>query len=146
MNLEFNDNAKRVIEYARNEVGFMNHEYIGTEHILLGIAGVRGPSSLVLDKVGIEPGVIYREVRKMVQKDHEIKYTQEAIYTPRARKVVDYASEEAKKLGLEFVGDESLLLGIVRENEGVGCQVLLNLNFEMFKLEGLRELTREVLA
>ncbi|MDA0841020.1 MAG: ATP-dependent Clp protease ATP-binding subunit, partial [Planctomycetota bacterium] len=132
------DRARKVMELARQEAQRLNHEYIGTEHILLGlIKEGSGVAASVLNNLDINLKQIRLEVEKMVPPGSNMATIgQKLPYTPRAKKVLELAFEEARNLGHNYIGTEHLLLGLLRENDGVAAQVLLNLSM---KLEDVRE-------
>ncbi|MDP6118245.1 MAG: ATP-dependent Clp protease ATP-binding subunit [Planctomycetota bacterium] len=132
------DRARKVMELARQEAQRLNHEYIGTEHILLGlIKEGSGVAASVLNNLDINLKQIRLEVEKMVPPGSNMATIgQKLPYTPRAKKVLELAFEEARNLGHNYIGTEHLLLGLLRENDGVAAQVLLNL---AMKLEDVRE-------
>jgi len=132
------DRARKVMELARQEAQRLNHEYIGTEHILLGlIKEGSGVAASVLNNLDVNLKTIRIEVEKMVPSGSNTQTIgQKLPYTPRAKKVLELAFEEARNLGHNYIGTEHLLLGLLRENDGVAAQVLLNLGL---KLEDVRE-------
>ncbi|MBI2191717.1 MAG: ATP-dependent Clp protease ATP-binding subunit [Planctomycetes bacterium] len=132
------DRARKVMELARQEAQRLNHEYIGTEHILLGlIKEGSGVAASVLNNLDVNLKTIRLEVEKMVPSGSNMATIgQKLPYTPRAKKVLEFAFEEARNLGHNYIGTEHLLLGLLRENDGVAAQVLLNLGL---KLEDVRE-------
>ena len=132
------DRARKVMELARQEAQRLNHEYIGTEHILLGlIKEGSGVAASVLSNLDVNLKSIRLEVEKMVPGGSNMATIgQKLPYTPRAKKVLELAFEEARNLGHNYIGTEHLLLGLLRENDGVAAQVLLNLGM---KLEDVRE-------
>jgi ATP-dependent Clp protease ATP-binding subunit ClpC len=122
---------------AREEARRFNHEYIGTEHILLGLVKEgSGVAANVLQNLDIELKKIRLEVEKIVQSGSDLVSVGQLPFTPRVKKVLEYAMEEARALGHNYIGTEHLLLGLLREQEGVAAQVLLNLGV---KLEDVRE-------
>ncbi len=140
----FTDRARRVMGLARQEAQRFNHEYIGTEHILLGlIQEGSGVAANVLRNLDIDLDKIRREVEKIVQSGPSMVTMGQLPFTPRAKKVLELAVEEASNLGHNYIGTEHLLLGLIRENEGVAAQVLLNLGL---KLEDVREEVLELLG
>jgi len=140
----FTDRARRVMGLARQEAQRFNHEYIGTEHILLGlIQEGSGVAASVLRNLDIDLDKIRREVEKIVQSGPSMVTMGQLPFTPRAKKVLELAVEEASSLGHNYIGTEHLLLGLIRENEGVAAQVLLNLGL---KLEDVREEVLELLG
>ncbi|HEY2908655.1 MAG TPA: ATP-dependent Clp protease ATP-binding subunit [Gemmataceae bacterium] len=135
----FTDRARKVMQLANQEAQRFNHEYIGTEHILLGLVKEgSGVAANVLKNLDIDLRKIRLEVEKIVQ--HGPGGDQVVMgrlpHTPRAKKVIEYSVEEARNLSHNYVGTEHLLLGLLREQEGVAAQVLMNLGL---KLEDVRE-------
>ncbi|MHC4390332.1 MAG: ATP-dependent Clp protease ATP-binding subunit [Planctomycetota bacterium] len=140
----FTERARRVMGLARQEAQRFNHEYIGTEHILLGlIQEGSGVAANVLKNLDIDLDKIRREVEKIVQTGPSMVTMGQLPFTPRAKKVLELAVEEASNLGHNYIGTEHLLLGLIRENEGVAAQVLLNLDL---KLDDVREEVLELLG
>jgi ATP-dependent Clp protease ATP-binding subunit ClpC len=131
----FTDRARKVMQLANQEAQRFNHEYVGTEHILLGlIREGSGVAANALNKLGIDLNRIRQEVEKIVQSGPDMVTMGKLPQTPRAKKVIEYAIEEARQLNHNYVGTEHLLLGLVRENEGVAAQVLLNLGLSLDKV------------
>jgi ATP-dependent Clp protease ATP-binding subunit ClpC len=140
----FTDRARKVMGLARQEAQRFNHQYIGTEHILLGlIQEGSGVAANVLRNLEVDPEKIRVEVEKIVQDGPTMVTMGQLPFTPRAKKVLELASEEASGLRHNYIGTEHLLLGLIRENEGVAAQVLMNLNL---KLEDVREEVLELLG
>src|SRR5262249_11667967 len=135
----FTDRARKVMQLANQEAQRFNHEYIGTEHILLGLVKEgSGVAANVLKNLDIDLRKIRLEVEKIVQHGPggEQVVMGRLPHTPRAKKVIEYSIEEARNLNHNYVGTEHLLLGLLREQEGVAAQVLMNLGL---KLEDARE-------
>ena len=133
----FTDRARKVMQLANQEAQRFNHEYIGTEHILLGlIKEGSGVAANVLKNLDIDLRKIRLEVEKLVQSGPDMVTMGRLPQTPRAKKVIEYAMEEARNLSHNYVGTEHVLLGLLREQEGVAAQVLMNLGL---KLEEVRE-------
>ena len=133
----FTDRARKVMQLANQEAQRFNHEYIGTEHILLGLVKEgSGVAANVLKNLDIDLRKIRLEVEKLVQSGPEMVTNGKLPQTPRAKKVVEYSMEEARNLNHNYVGTEHILLGLLREQEGVAAQVLMNLGM---KLEDVRE-------
>src|SRR4051812_17509880 len=140
----FTDRARKVMGLARQEAQRFNHQYIGTEHILLGlIQEGSGVAANVLRNLDVDPEKIRVEVEKIVQDGPTMATLGQLPFTPRAKKVLELASEEATNLRHNYIGTEHLLLGLIRENEGVAAQVLMNLGL---KLEEVREEVLELLG
>ena len=133
----FTDRARKVMQLANQEAQRFNHEYIGTEHILLGLVKEgSGVAANVLKNLDIDLRKIRLEVEKIVQSGPDMVTMGKLPQTPRAKKVIEYSIEEARNLNHNYVGTEHLLLGLLREQEGVAAQVLMNLGL---KLEDVRE-------
>ena len=134
----FTDRARKVMQLANQEAQRFNHEYIGTEHILLGLVKEgSGVAANVLLNLGVDLPKIRREVEKVVRYGATDTYpTGRLPQTPPAKMVIEFALEEARTLNHNYVGTEHLLLGLLREKEGVAAVVLTNLGLE---LEGVRE-------
>ncbi|HMC67048.1 MAG TPA: Clp protease N-terminal domain-containing protein, partial [Gemmataceae bacterium] len=124
----FTDRARDVMQLANREAHSFNHEYIATEHILLGLVREgSGVAAQVLKGLNIDLQKIRLEVEKIVQSGPDMVTMGRLPQTPRAKKVIEYAIEEAQSLHHDYVGTEHLLLGLLREDEGVASQVLMNL-------------------
>src|SRR5690348_6063895 len=133
----FTDRARKVMQLANQEAQRFNHEYIGTEHVLLGlIKEGSGVAANVLKNLDVDLRKIRLEVEKLVQSGPDMVTMGKLPQTPRAKKVIEYSMEEARNLGHNYVGTEHILLGLLREQEGVAAQVLMNLGL---KLEEVRE-------
>ncbi|MBL8880971.1 MAG: NDP-hexose 4-ketoreductase, partial [Phycisphaerales bacterium] len=133
----FTDRARKVMALANQEAQRFNHEYIGTEHILLGLVKEgSGVGANVLKNLGVDLRRVRLEVEKLVKSGPEMVTMGKLPQTPRAKRVIEYAIEEARNLNHNYVGTEHLLLGLLREQEGVAAQVLMNLGL---KLEDVRE-------
>jgi len=131
------DRARKVMALANQEAQRFNHEYIGTEHILLGLVKEgSGVGANVLKHLEIDLRKVRLEVEKLVKSGPEMVTMGKLPQTPRAKKVIEYAIEEARSLNHNYVGTEHLLLGLLREQDGVAAQVLMNLGL---KLEDVRE-------
>ena len=133
----FTDRARKVMQLANQEAQRFNHEYIGTEHILLGLVKEgSGVAANVLKNLDVDLRKIRIEVEKIVQTGPDMVTMGKLPQTPRAKKVIEYAMDEARNLNHNYVGTEHLLLGLLREQEGVAAQVLMNLGL---KLEDVRD-------
>ncbi|MDR2762024.1 MAG: ATP-dependent Clp protease ATP-binding subunit [Planctomycetaceae bacterium] len=136
----FTDRARKVMQLANQEAQRFNHEYIGTEHILLGlIKEGSGVAANVLKNLDIDLRKIRHEVEKLVRSGPDLVTMGRLPQTPRAKKVIEFSMEEARNLHHNYVGTEHILLGLLREQEGVAAQVLMNLGLK------LEEVRREVL-
>jgi ATP-dependent Clp protease ATP-binding subunit ClpC len=128
----FTERARKVVILAKEEARRFNHDYIGTEHILLGlIREGEGVAATVLQKMGVSLENIRLEVEKLVQPGPTTQIIGDIPFTPRAKKALELAAEEARSLGHNYIGTEHLLLGLIREGEGVASQVLLNLGMDL---------------
>ena len=125
--------AKKVISYARQEAQRLGHKYIGTEHLLLGlIREGTGMAATVLHKLDVDPKKIRLEVEKIVKNGTEVLFAGKDLpFAPRTKKALQYAVQEAKKLGHNYIGTEHVLLGLLKEKEGVAAQVLLRLGVDI---------------
>ena len=133
----FTDRARKVMQLANQEAQRFNHEYVGTEHVLLGLVKEgSGVAANVLKNLDVDLRKIRLEVEKLVQSGPEMVTMGRLPQTPRAKKVIEYSMEEARNLNHNYVGTEHILLGLLREQEGVAAQVLMNLGL---KLEEVRE-------
>ena len=129
--------------FARKETDWFNHEYIGTEHILLGmIAHGANTGTEALDRLGIDRNQIRRDVLAIVQSAPPNVIMGEKPFTPRAKRVLELSVEEAADLGQNYIGAEHLLLGLIRENEGVAAQVLMSRGL---RVEKIRETVKNIL-
>ena len=139
----FTPRAQQVLALSRKEADRFNHNYVGTEHLLLGLIKLgQGVAVNVLQKMGLDLETVRQEVEKQVGSGQENKMTGNIPYTPRVKKVLALAGKEAKALQHSYVGTEHILLGLLREGEGVAAQVLKNLEVDLDRTrnEVLREL------
>ena len=128
----FTERARKVILLAKEEARRFNHDYIGTEHILLGLVKEgEGVAAAVLNNLGLDSDNIRAEVEKLVQPGTEKVIGADIPFTPRAKKVIELAMDEARSLGHNYIGTEHLLLGLIREGEGVASQVLINMGLDL---------------
>jgi ATP-dependent Clp protease ATP-binding subunit ClpC len=131
----FTERARKVILLAKEEAKRFNHDYMGTEHILLGlIREGEGVAAAVLQNLGLSPEAIRMEVEKLVQPGPSTLVSGDIPFTPKAKKVIELAMDEARNLGHNYIGTEHLLLGLIREGEGVAAQVLQNLGLDLDKV------------
>lgn len=139
----FTNRAKQVIILARKEADRFNHNYIGTEHLLLGLIKLgQGVAVDVLRAMGVDFETIRMEVEKAVGTGPENKAIGDVPLTLRAKKVIELAVEEAKNLNHTYIGTEHLLLGLLQEGEGVAARILKNLNIDIEKARA--EIRREL--
>lgn len=137
---KFTNRAKQVIKLAKKEAQRMNHNYLGTEHVLLGLLKLgQGVAVNVLRNLNIDFETVRNEVEKLVGYGPEIQVFGDPALTGKVKKVFEYANEEAANLNHNYVGTEHLLLGLLRQTDGVAAQVLENLNVN------LKEVRKEVL-
>jgi len=128
----FTERARKVILLAKEEAKRFNHDYIGTEHILLGLVREgEGVAAAVLMSLSLDPRKIRLEVEKLVQPGTGTQVTGDIPFTPKAKKAIELAMDEARELGHNYIGTEHLLLGLIREAEGVAAQVLVNLGLDL---------------
>jgi len=128
----FTDRARKVMALANQEAQRFNHEYVGTEHILLGLVKEgQGVAANVLHNLQVDLKKIRLEVEKIVKSGPNMVTMGKLPQTPRAKKVIEFAIEEARNLGHNYVGTEHLLLGLLREHDGVAAQVLMNLGLKL---------------
>ncbi len=131
----FTERARKVIILAKEEAKRFNHDYIGTEHLLLGlIREGEGVASAVLQNMGLGLDKIRLEIEKLVQPGPTTVVSGDIPFTPRAKRVIELSMEEARQLGHNYIGTEHLLLGLIREGEGVAAQVLLSLALDLNKV------------
>jgi ATP-dependent Clp protease ATP-binding subunit ClpC len=140
----FTERARKVIALAREEAGRLGHDYIGTEHLLLGlIREGGGVAAAVLENLSVDLERVRLEVEKLVVIGGGTLTLGEVPFTPRAKKVLELSVEEAQSLSHNYIGTEHLLLGLIREGEGVAAKVLESLGA---KLERAREITINLLG
>ncbi len=140
----FTDHARKVMGLAREEALRLGHDYIGTEHILLGLIEERsGVAADVLKILDVDLKNIRQEVEKLVSHGTTTVTMGQVPFTPRTKKVLEFTLEEAVGLGHHYLGTEHLLLGLIREQEGIAARVLQNINV---CLGDVREAVRELLG
>lgn len=144
----FTERVRKALEMAREEASRLRHEYIGTEHILLGLLREgEGVASAVLQNLNIDLDDVVEEVERAVKKGISAQVTGPDLpYTSRAKKMLEYAMAEAHELGHNYVGTEHLLLGLIREERGIAAQVLAKLGarLDAVRAETLRLLGTEI--
>jgi ATP-dependent Clp protease ATP-binding subunit ClpC len=141
---KFTDRARRVVVRAQEEARALNHDFIGTEHILLGLVGEgQGLAAKALESLGIRLETVRERVEDIVPPGQVEVRTGHIPFTPRAKKVLELSLSEAKLLGHRYIGTEHILLGLLREGEGVAAQVLTGLGAD---LDGVRERVIQLLA
>lgn len=130
----FTQRVQKVLLLAQEEAKSFNHNVIGTEHILLGLVREgAGIAAKVLISMGVDLNRIRMEIEKLIGRGNAQLVSQSISYTPRAKKVIELAIEEGQNLGHNYVGTEHLLLGLIREGEGIAAQVLNNLGVDLAK-------------
>ncbi|HRY30456.1 MAG TPA: Clp protease N-terminal domain-containing protein, partial [Elusimicrobiota bacterium] len=132
MSNRFTERAQRVILIAQEEAKRLNHDYVGTEHLLLGLIALgEGVAAQVLANLGVDLRRVRSEIEKIVGTGDNVMLLGEIPFTPRAKKVLELAVEEAQNMGHNYVGTEHLLLGLIREEEGVAARVLENIGVRL---------------
>jgi ATP-dependent Clp protease ATP-binding subunit ClpC len=127
----FTDRARHVVVYAQEEARMLNHDYIGTEHILLGLIHEgEGVAARALEEMGISLDAARARVEELIGQGPEPP-TGHIPFTPRGKKVLELSLREALQMGHTYIGTEHILLGLVREGEGVGAQVLRELGADV---------------
>ena len=128
----FTENAQKIILIAQEEAKRLNHDYVGTEHILLGLSAIEGTvSNKILTGLGVTFRKVRLEIEKMVGIGDTIMLLGEIPFTPRAKKVLEFSVEESQMLGTEHIGTEHILLGLIREEEGMAGRILENLGLKL---------------
>ena len=131
----FTERARKVIILAKEEAKRFNHDYIGTEHILLGlIKEGESVAAAVLQNLGLSLDTIRLEIEKLVQFGPSTVVSGDIPFTPKAKKVIELAMDEARRLGHNYIGTEHLLLGLIKEGEGVASHVLMNVGLDLNKV------------
>src|SRR2546423_15724228 len=134
----FTDRARRVVGLAQEEARMLNHNYIGTEHILLGLIHEgEGVAAKALQELGIELMVVRTQVGAMIGQGQSVP-AGHIPFTPRAKKVLELSLREALQLNHNYIGTEHVLLGLIREGEGVGAQVLQKVGADLDRSEERR--------
>ena len=128
----FTENAQKIILIAQEEAKRLNHDYVGTEHILLGLCAIEGTvSNQLLTSLGVTFRKVRLEIEKMVGIGDTIMLLGEIPFTPRAKKVLEFSVEESQLLNSEYIGTEHILLGLIREEEGMAGKILGNLGLSL---------------
>jgi ATP-dependent Clp protease ATP-binding subunit ClpC len=127
----FTDRARRVVVLAQEEARMLSHDYIGTEHILLGLIHEgEGVAATALESLGISLETVRQEVEEIIGRGREAP-SGHIPFTPRAKKVLELSLREALQLGHNYIGTEHILLALIREGEGVAAQVLVKLGADL---------------
>ena len=127
----FTDRARRVVVLAQEEARMLNHNYIGTEHILLGLIHEgEGVAAEALESLGISLDAVRQQVEEIIGQGQEAP-SGHIPFTPRAKKVLELSLRESLQLGHNYIGTEHILLGLIREGDGVAAQVLVRLGADL---------------
>ena len=127
----FTDRARRVVVLAQEEARMLNHNYVGTEHILLGLIHEgEGVAAKALESLGISLEAVRAQVEEIIGQGQQIP-SGHIPFTPRAKKVMELSLREALQLGHDYIGTEHILLGLIREGDGVAAQVLIRLGADL---------------
>src|SRR3974377_319758 len=130
----FTDRVRRVVVLAQEEARMLNHNYIGTEHILLGLIHEgEGVAAKALESLGISQEAVRQQVEEIIGQGQQAP-SGHIPFTPRAKKVLELSLREALQLGHNYIGTEHMLLGLVREGEGVAAQVLVSLGADLSRV------------
>ncbi len=128
----FTENAQKIILIAQEEAKRLNHDYVGTEHILLGLCAIEGTvSNKILTTLGVSFRKVRLEIEKMVGIGDTIMLVGEIPFTPRAKKILEMAVEESQIVNSDYIGTEHILLGLIREEEGMAGKILSNLGLNL---------------
>jgi ATP-dependent Clp protease ATP-binding subunit ClpC len=139
----FTDRARRVVVGAQEEARALSHDFIGTEHILLGLVREgQGVAAKAIESLGISPEAVRQRVEDAVPPGEHAR-SGGIPFTPRAKRVLEMSRREAQQLGHHYIGTEHILLALLREGDGVGAQVLAALGAD---LDGVRERVVQLLA
>jgi len=127
----FTDQARRAVVQAQEEARMLNHNYIGTEHILLGLIHERdGVAAQALESLGIGLDVVRQQIEEIIGRGLQVP-PEHIPFTPRSKKVLELSLREALQLGHDYIGTEHILLGLIREGDGVAAQVLVTLGGDL---------------
>jgi ATP-dependent Clp protease ATP-binding subunit ClpC len=131
----FTDRARRVIVLAQEEARLLNHNYLGTEHILLGLIHEgEGVAAKALESMNISLEAVRAQVQDIIGEGQQSPSGSHIPFTPRAKRVLELTLREALQLGHNYIGTEHILLGLIREGEGVAAQVLIKLGAELSRV------------
>ena len=127
----FTDQARRAVVQAQEEARMLNHNYIGTEHILLGLIHERdGVAAQALESLGISLDVVRQQIEEIIGRGLQVP-PEHIPFTPRSKKVLELSLREALQLSHDYIGTEHILLGLIREGDGVAAQVLVKLGADL---------------
>jgi ATP-dependent Clp protease ATP-binding subunit ClpC len=130
----FTDRARRVVVEAQEEARTLNHSYIGTEHILLGLIHEgNGTGAKALESLGISLDTLRQQVQEVIGQGQHAP-SGHIPFTPQAKKVLELSLSESKALGHHYIGTEHILLGLIREGDGVAAQVLVKLGADRIRV------------
>ena len=127
----FTERARRTVFFAQEEAVRLGENYVSAEHLLLGLVReVDSVAAQILDRMGVAPGRLRRQIEAELPRGvvHEIE---EMVLTPRAKRVIDLAYDEARQMNHNYIGTEHLLLGVIREHDGLAGRVLTALNVDL---------------
>jgi len=147
MEYNFTEDVRRVLQQSRDEAVAMRHDYIGTEHILLGLTHFsETPAARILTAIGIRSERIRELIADTVRLGKGVQFREKLPYTSRAKKVLEYAMSSAREMRDPYVGSEHLLLGLVREEKGIAAQILGSLGATRAVLERATQKLRDGIA
>ena len=126
----FDQQARRVVVLAQKEARTLNHNYIGTEHILLGLIRVGGLAAKALESLGISPEAVRQQVEEIIGQGQQAP-SGHIPFTKRAKKTLEFSLRESLQLGHNYIGTEHILLGLLREGDGVAAQLLVKLGADL---------------
>jgi ATP-dependent Clp protease ATP-binding subunit ClpC len=130
----FTDRARRVVVLAQDEASALNHDYIGTEHLLLGLIHEgKGVAVKALESLAVSPEAVRHQVEAVIGRGQQAP-SGHIPFTPRAKNVLELSLSEAQDLGHSYVGTEHILLGLIREGDGVAAQVLVSLGADLARV------------
>lgn len=128
----FTDRARNVMGHARQAAQRFNHDYIGTEHILIGLINEgSGIGASVLQNLKVNSKAVLASIGELTSHGNSMVTLGKLPFTPRAKRILELSLEEAQSLGHSYIGTEHLLLAVIRENEGIAAQVLRSLNVDI---------------
>jgi ATP-dependent Clp protease ATP-binding subunit ClpA len=132
----FTDRARRVVVLGQEEARLLNHDYIGTEHLLLGLIHEgEGVAALALESLGMRLEAVRAQVQEIIGRgESEAASSGQIPFTPRAKKVLELSLRESQQLGHNYIGTEHILLGLIREGQGVAAQVLVKLGADFSRV------------
>src|SRR2546421_4142938 len=133
----FTERARRIVFFAQEEAGRLGENYVGSEHLLLGLCReMDSVAARILDRAGISLSRLRSEVERQVTRGNG-RLGQDMQLTPRAKRIIDLAYDEARQLNNNYIGTEHILLGIIREGEGLGGRVLAKLGADIERIKAI---------